>query len=84
MVKISLDLLFVLQNIIQYIISESMMAKKGKEYNIISLSLSTSLTLLSHTRNIILRYTKLREHKLQLCKNVSLTRTISTIMYKMI
>lgn len=61
-----------------------MMAKKGKEYNIISLSLSTSLTLLSHTRNIILRYTKLREHKLQLCKNVSLTRTISTIMYKMI
>lgn len=84
MVKISLDLLFVLKNIIQYIISESMMAKKGKEYNIISLSLSTSLTLLSHTRNIILRYTKLREHKLQLCKNVSLTRTISTIMYKMI
>lgn len=84
MVKISLDLLFVLKNIIQYIKSESMMAKKGKEYNIISLSLSTSLTLLSHTRNIILRYTKLREHKLQLCKNVSLTRTISTIMYKRI
>lgn len=24
------------------------------------------------------------EHKLQLCKNVSLTRTISTTMYKMI
>lgn len=60
------------------------MAKKGKEYNIISLSLSTSLTLLSHTRNTVLRYTKLREHKLQLCKKVSLTRTISTIMYKMI